>query len=206
MIFYYSKSAGTIADIALVANVILLLGVTTSIGAVLTLPGIAGIILTMGMSVDANVLIYERIREELRNGKGIKLAVADGYKGAMSAILDSNITTLLTGIVLVLVGTGPIKGFATTLVIGIFTSLFSAIFITRLIYESLLKRNANLTFSIKMTANILRDTHVDFIGKEEDLLCYIRSDNLSWNSIVVHQRTESGYRFYRRPYICCQVR
>jgi len=165
MIFYYSKSAGTIADIALVANVILLMGVTTSIGAVLTLPGIAGIILTMGMSVDANVLIYERIREELRNGKGIKLAISDGYKGAMSAILDSNITTLLTGIVLVLVGTGPIKGFATTLVIGIFTSLFSAIFITRLIYESLLKRNANLTFSIKATANILRNTNVDFMGK-----------------------------------------
>ena len=167
MIFYYSKSAGTIADIALVANVILLIGVTTSIGAVLTLPGIAGIILTMGMSVDANVLIYERIREELRNGKGIKLAVSDGYKGAMSAILDSNITTLLTGIVLVLVGTGPIKGFATTLVIGIFTSLFSAIFITRLIYDSLLKRNANLTFSIKATANILRNTNVDFIGKRK---------------------------------------
>ncbi|MCU0461534.1 MAG: protein translocase subunit SecDF [Bacteroidales bacterium] len=167
MIFYYSKSAGSIADIALVANVILLMGVTTSIGAVLTLPGIAGIVLTMGMSVDANVLIYERIREELRGGKGIKLAVADGYKGAMSAILDSNITTLLTGIVLVVVGTGPIKGFATTLVIGIFTSLFAAIFITRLIYDSLLKRNANLTFSIKATANILRNTNVDFMGKRK---------------------------------------
>ncbi len=167
MIFYYSKSAGSIADVALVANIILLLGVTTSIGAVLTLPGIAGIILTMGMSVDANVLIYERIREELRNGKGIKLAVSDGYKGAMSAILDSNITTLLTGIVLVIVGTGPIKGFATTLVIGIFTSLFSAIFITRLIYESLLKKNVNLTFSIKATENILRNTHVDFMGKRK---------------------------------------
>lgn len=167
MIFYYSKSAGTIADIALVANIILLMGVTTSIGAVLTLPGIAGIVLTMGMSVDANVLIYERIREELRGGKGVKLAVADGYKGAMSAILDSNITTLLTGIVLVVVGTGPIKGFATTLVIGIFTSLFAAIFITRLIYDSLLKKNVNLTFSIKATENILRDTHVDFMGKRK---------------------------------------
>jgi SecD/SecF fusion protein len=167
MIFYYSKSAGTIADIALVANIILLFGVTTSIGAVLTLPGIAGIVLTMGMSVDANVLIYERIREELRGGKGIKLAIADGYKGSMSAILDSNITTLLTGIILMVVGTGPIKGFATTLVIGICTSLFAAIFLTRLIYEWLLKRNANLTFSIKMTANILRDTHIDFIGKRK---------------------------------------
>jgi SecD/SecF fusion protein len=165
MIFYYSKSAGTVADIAMLSNIILLFGVTTSLGAVLTLPGIAGIILTMGMSVDANVLIYERVREELRAGKGIKLAISDGYKGAMSAILDSNITTLLTGIVLYVFGTGPIKGFATTLVIGIFTSLFSAIFITRIIYEGLLKRNTNLSFSIKATANILRDVHIDFIGK-----------------------------------------
>ncbi len=206
MIFYYSKSAGTIADIALVANIILLMGVTTSIGAVLTLPGIAGIVLTMGMSVDANVLIYERIREELRNGKGIKLAISDGYKGAMSAILDSNITTLLTGIVLVIVGTGPIKGFATTLVIGIFTSLFSAIFITRLIYESLLKRNANLTFSIKATANILRNTNVDFIGKRK--IFYTISIALTVIGIAssVYPWTESGYRFYRWPYLRCQVR
>jgi len=167
MIFYYSRSAGTIADIALMANIFLLMGVSASLGAVLTLPGIAGIVLTMGMSVDANVLIYERIREELRSGKGIKLAVADGYKGSLSAIMDSNITTLLTGIVLYVFGTGPIKGFATTLVIGIFTSLFCAIFITRLLYEWLLKKNVNLTFSIKMTANILRGTHVDFIGKRK---------------------------------------
>ena len=167
MIFYYSKSAGTIADIALVANVFLIFGILASLGAVLTLPGIAGIVLTMGMSVDANVLIYERIREELRAGKGMKLAVADGYKGALSAILDSNITTLLTGIILYVFGTGPIKGFATTLVIGIFTSLFCAIYITRLIYEWQLKRNANLTFSIKMTANILKNTNIDFIGKRK---------------------------------------
>ena len=167
MIFYYSRSAGTIADIALVGNIFLIMGVSASLGAILTFPGIAGIVLTMGMSVDANVLIYERIREELRAGKGIKLAVADGYKGAMSAILDSNITTLLTGVVLYIFGTGPIKGFATTLVIGILTSLFCAIYITRLIYEWLLKRNAKLTFSIKMTANILKDTHVDFIGKRK---------------------------------------
>ncbi len=165
MLFYYSRSAGGIADIALFGNVFLLMGVSASLGAVLTLPGIAGIVLTMGMSVDANVLIYERIREELRNGKGVKLAVADGYKGALSAILDSNITTLLTGIILYIFGTGPIKGFATTLVIGIFTSLFCAIYVTRLIYEWKLKRNASLTFSIKMTANILKDTHIDFMGK-----------------------------------------
>ncbi|MDY0098598.1 MAG: protein translocase subunit SecDF [Bacteroidales bacterium] len=165
MIFYYSKSAGTIADIALVGNIFLIMGVSASLGAVLTLPGIAGIVLSMGMSVDANVLIYERIREELRGGKGIKLAIADGYKGALSAILDSNITTLLTGIILYIFGTGPIRGFATTLVIGIFTSLFCSIYITRLIYEWLLKRNADLTFSIKLTANILKDTKIDFIGK-----------------------------------------
>ena len=164
MVFYYSKVAGTISDIALFANVFLLFGVLASLNAVLTLPGIAGIVLTMGMAVDANVLIYERIREELRAGKGIKLAIADGYKRAYSAIIDSNLTTLLTGIVLYVFGTGPIKGFATTLVIGILTSLFTAIFVTRLIYEFLLKRNANLTFSIKLTANILKNTKVDFIG------------------------------------------
>jgi SecD/SecF fusion protein len=164
MIFYYSKSAGTISDIALFSNVFLLFGVLASLSAVLTLPGIAGIVLTMGMAVDANVLIYERIREELRNGKGIKLAIADGYKMAYSAIIDSNVTTLLTGIVLYVFGTGPIKGFATTLVIGILTSLFTAIFVTRLIYEFLLKRNAKLTFDIKLTANILKHTHIDFIG------------------------------------------
>jgi len=167
MIFYYSRSAGSIADLALFANVFLIFGVSASLGAVLTLPGIAGIVLTMGMAVDANVLIYERIREELRAGKGIKLAIADGYKGALSAILDSNITTLLTGIVLYVFGTGPIKGFATTLVIGIFTSLFSSIFITRLIYEWRLKRNAKLTFSIKITENFLKNIHVDFLGKRK---------------------------------------
>ncbi len=173
MLFYYSRSAGGIADIALFGNVFLLMGVSASLGAVLTLPGIAGIVLTMGMSVDANVLIYERIREELRGGKGVKLAIADGYKGALSAILDSNITTLLTGIVLYIFGTGPIKGFATTLVIGIFTSLFCAIYVTRLIYEWQLKRNAKLSFSIDITANILKGTNVDFMGKRR--LFYIIS-------------------------------
>lgn len=167
MIFYYSRSAGTIADVALFTNVFLIFGVLASLGTVLTLPGIAGIVLTMGMSVDANVLIYERIREELRAGKGIKLAIADGYKGALSAILDSNITTLLTGIVLYIFGTGPIKGFATTLVIGIFTSLLSSIWVTRLIYEYLLKRNTQLSFSIKITANILKDTKINFMGRRK---------------------------------------
>jgi SecD/SecF fusion protein len=164
MVFYYSKSAGSIANIALLTNVFLLFGVLASLNAVLTLPGIAGIVLTMGMAVDANVLIYERIREELRAGKGIKLAIADGYRHAYSAIIDSNVTTILTGIVLYVFGTGPIKGFATTLVIGILTSLFTAIFVTRIIYESLLKRNANLTFSIKITAEVFKHTKIDFIG------------------------------------------
>ncbi len=164
MIFYYSRSAGLIANIALVANVFLLFGVLASLNAVLTLPGIAGIVLTMGMAVDANVLIFERIREELRAGKGVKLAVADGYKHAYSAIIDSNVTTLLTGVVLYLFGQGPIKGFATTLVIGILTSLFTAIFITRLIYDSLLKKNKEVHFSIKLTANLFKHTKIDFIG------------------------------------------
>ncbi len=164
MVFYYSKSAGTIANIALIANVFLLFGVLASLNAVLTLPGIAGMVLTMGMAVDANVLIYERIREELRAGKGLKLAIHDGYKHAYSAIIDSNVTTLLTGIVLYVFGTGPIKGFATTLVIGILTSLFTAIFITRIIYDTLLKKDKKLTFSIKITADVFKHTKIDFIG------------------------------------------
>lgn len=164
MIFYYSRSAGTVADIGLVSTVFLIIGVSASLGAIITFPGIAGMILSMAMSVDANVLIFERVREELRSGKGVKLAIADGYKGSMSAILDSNITTLLTGVILYVFGTGPIKGFATTLVIGILASLFCSIYVTRLIYEWLLKRNVKLSFSIKITANILKNTHVDFMG------------------------------------------
>ena len=118
MIFYYNF-AGIVSNIALLTNLFFVFGVLSSIGAVLTLPGIAGIVLTIGMSVDANVLIYERVREELLNGKGLRLAVADGYKAAYSSIIDANVTTLLTGIILYVFGTGPIKGFATTLVIGI---------------------------------------------------------------------------------------
>lgn len=164
MLFYYSRRAGFVADFALVANMFFLIGVLASLQAVLTLPGIAGIVLTIGMSVDANVLIYERIREELAAGKGVKLAVSDGYKNAYSAIIDANITTLLTGVILYLFGTGPIKGFATTLVIGILTSLFSAIFITRLIYERMLSRNVKLTFDTKLTRNAFKNLNIDFIG------------------------------------------
>ncbi|MCC6769049.1 MAG: protein translocase subunit SecD, partial [Bacteroidia bacterium] len=166
MAFYYS-SAGLVADIALMANVFFLIGVMASLQAVLTLPGIAGIVLTIGMSVDANVLIYERIREELAAGKGYKLAIADGFKNAYSAIIDSNVTTLLTGIILLVFGSGPIKGFATTLVIGILTSLFSAIFITRIVFEMFSKRNKQLKFSIPLTANVFKGSNFDFIAQRK---------------------------------------
>lgn len=167
MILWYSRRAGLVADIALIINMFFIMGVLASLGAVLTLPGIAGIVLTIGMSVDANVLIYERIKEELKMGKGVKLAVADGYKNAYSAIIDANVTTLLTGVVLYVFGTGPIKGFATTLIIGILTSLFSAIFITRLIYDAFLKKNMKLTFSTRATENALKNLGINFIGKRK---------------------------------------
>ncbi len=167
MIIYYSRKAGLVADIALIVNMFFILGVLASLGATLTLPGIAGIVLTIGMSVDANVLIFERIREEIRAGKGLRLAVSDGYKNAYSAIIDANVTTLLTGIILYIFGTGPIQGFATTLVIGICTSLFSAIFITRLIFLWFLDRNKTLSFATKLTENAFRNVHVKFIEKRK---------------------------------------
>jgi len=163
MIFYYSRSAGLIANIGLASNIFFLLGVMASLGSVLTLPGIAGIILTIGMSVDANVLIYERIREELAAGKGIKLAIADGYKNALSAIIDSNLTTMIIGVILLLTGSGPVKGFATTLVIGIITSLFSAILITRLVYERMLTRNRVLTFATRVTQGAFKNVNFKFM-------------------------------------------
>ena len=163
MIFYYNR-AGIVSNVALLANIFFIFGVLSSLGAVLTLPGIAGIILTIGMSVDANVLIYERIREELTNGKGIRLAISDGYNSAYSSIIDANVTTLLTGIILYTFGTGPIKGFATTLVIGIITSLFAAIFITRLVISARLKKGKDMSFSNKLTKGAFKNTNVDFIG------------------------------------------
>lgn len=162
MAFYYS-SAGIVADLALLANLFFVVGVLASIGATLTLPGIAGIVLTIGMSVDANVLIYERIREELRAGKGVRLAIVDGYKNAYSSIIDANITTLLTGIILYIFGSGPIKGFATTLIIGIATSLFAAIFITRLLFEWRLDNNSKPSFATKMTENVLTKVAIPFV-------------------------------------------
>lgn len=163
MIVYYNKS-GLIASLALVVNVFFLFGILASLGAVLTLPGIAGIVLTLGMAVDANVIIYERIKEETRAGKGLQLALKDGYQNAYSAIIDGNVTTLLTGVVLYVFGTGPIQGFATTLIIGLLSSLFTSIFISRLIFENLIKRNRKITFSFKWSANVLSKTTFDFIG------------------------------------------
>lgn len=181
MIFYYNK-AGLVADIALVCNLFLIFGVMASMGAVLTLPGIAGMVLTIGMSVDANVLIYERIREEIRAGKMIKSAVADGYKNAYSAILDSNITTILIGIVLAYFGVGPVRGFATTLIIGILTSLFTAIFITRLVFTGMLNKDRKITVGNKLTMNAFTNLHIDFIKAKK--IAFIISGTLIVVSIV----------------------
>lgn len=160
-LFY--KTAGWMSDIALLTNVFLLMGVLVSFGAVLTLPGIAGIVLTMGMAVDANVIIYERIKEELRGGKGLSLAIKDGFSKAYSAIIDGNLTTIITGIVLFIFGNGPVQGFATTLIIGIITSFFSAVFITRLLIEWIVAKWGNISFSRKWSENFLTNTHFDFI-------------------------------------------
>jgi SecD/SecF fusion protein len=168
MVGYYNR-AGWIADLALVTNVFFIFGVLTSLGAVLTLPGIAGIVLTLGMAVDANVIIYERIKEELRAGKGMRLAITDGYQNAYSAIIDGNVTTLLTGIVLYIFGSGPIQGFATTLIIGIITSLFTAIFISRIIFENLLKNNKDDHFDNSYTRYAFTDIHIDFIAIRKKL-------------------------------------
>ena len=162
MLFFYN-TAGFVANIALVANLFFLFGVLVSFGAVLTLPGIAGIVLTMGMAVDANVIIYERVKEELHAGKGIGLSIADGFKNAYSAIVDGNVTTLITGIVLFIFGTGPVQGFATTLIIGILTSLFCAIFITRLIFVAMLDRGRNIRFWNRWTEYFMANTHINFL-------------------------------------------
>lgn len=163
MLFFYN-TAGFVANIALLANLFFLFGVLVSFGAVLTLPGIAGIVLTMGMAVDANVIIYERVKEEIKAGKGINLSISDGFKNAYSAIIDGNATTLITGIVLFIFGSGPVQGFATTLIIGIITSLFCSIFITRLIFVWMLEKNRKIRFWNRFTENFLANTKIDFIG------------------------------------------
>lgn len=172
MIFYYGK-AGVFADIALAVNILFIFGILAGLGAVLTLPGIAGIVLTIGISVDANVLIFERIKEELAKGKIQRDAIKDGFNNALSSILDANITTGLTGFILLILGTGPIKGFATTLLIGIATSLFTAIFITRLFIDGYGIKGKFLAFSTSVTKNLFTNMNTDFLGKRK--IAYIVS-------------------------------
>ncbi|TLU98017.1 protein translocase subunit SecDF [Dyadobacter luticola] len=164
MVAYYNK-AGWIADIALLINLFFLLGVMASLGAVLTLSGIAGIVLSIGMAVDANVLIYESIKVEIESGKPFAQAIRDGFKNSLSAIIDSNVTTLLTGIILYTFGTGLVLGFATTLVLGLLTSLFSAIFITRLLLENQIKNGKVFNFYTGLTKNWFKDNHFDFVSQ-----------------------------------------
>ena len=181
MVLFY-KGAGLAADVALLTNVVLLFGILAAFGAVLTLPGIAGLVLTLGMAVDANVIIYERIKEELKAGKGLGKAVHDGYSNAYSAIIDGQVTTLLTGIVLFVFGTGPIQGFATTLIIGIITSILTSIFITRLIFDDRIQRGKNITFENSISRNFLKNTHIDFISARK--WSYIVSGALILISLV----------------------
>ena len=150
-----------------ILNILLIFGILSGLGAVLTLPGIAGIVLTIGIAVDANVLIYERVREELYKGKKEKIAIIDGYQNALSSILDANITTGLTALILYTFGTGPIKGFATTLLIGIITSLFTAIFITRLLVNWDLNRGSRLSFSTPVTKGLFRNLKFDFLKQRK---------------------------------------
>jgi SecD/SecF fusion protein len=181
MIFYYGK-AGIFTDIALIINMLFIFGVLTAFGAVLTLPGIAGIVLTIGMSVDANVLIYERIKEELAGGKALKEAVADGYKHSLPSILDANITTFLTGLILFSFGSGPIKGFAYTLMVGIATSLFSAIYVSRLFVDWYISKGKELTFNTNITKNWFQNINIDFLRKRK--LTYVISGALVLAGLV----------------------
>ncbi|BCY28730.1 protein translocase subunit SecDF [Flavobacterium okayamense] len=183
MVVYYGK-AGFYANLALLVNILFIFGILASFGAVLTLPGIAGIVLTIGMAVDANVIIYERAKEELDSGKTVEEAVGYAYtwKGAMSSIVDANVTTLITAIILFVFGTGPIKGFATTLIIGVVTSVFTAVFITRLMLEWSLSRNENISFSTSITKNWFKNLNFDFLGKRK--IAYVISAILIVLSIV----------------------
>ncbi len=181
MIFYYGRS-GLYADVALSLNILLIFGILAGLGAVLTLPGIAGIVLTIGISVDANVLIFERVREELRKGKGDKKSVDDGFSNALSSILDANITTGLTAMILFIFGTGPIKGFATTLLIGIATSLFTAIFVTRLFIDNRISQKKRINVSTKLTKNLLTSLSFQFLKGRK--LAYMISTMLIIISLI----------------------
>ncbi len=166
MCAFYGVIPGLIADGALVLNIFFTMGILASFQAVLTLPGIAGMVLTLGMAVDANVLIYERTKEELRAGKSLSKAIADGYSNAFSAIFDSNLTSIITGVVLFYFGTGPIRGFATTMIIGLFASFLTAVFLTRIVYEALLAKDKlkNVTFTTSITKDLLTNPKINFLG------------------------------------------
>ncbi|WP_419051596.1 protein translocase subunit SecDF [Parabacteroides goldsteinii] len=166
MCAFYGIIPGLIADGALVLNIFFTMGILASFQAVLTLPGIAGMVLTLGMAVDANVLIYERTKEELRAGKSLSKAIADGYSNAFSAIFDSNLTSIITGVVLFYFGTGPIRGFATTMIIGLFASFLTAVFLTRMVYEALLAKDKlkNVTFVTSITKDLLTNPKINFLG------------------------------------------
>lgn len=166
MLVYYG-GAGVIANIALVANLILIVGALASMGAALTLPGMAGIVLTIGMAVDANVIIFERIREELRKGKGLRLAIADGFSKSYTAIIDANVTTLIASIVLLWLGRGPVQGFAIVLIIGIIASLISAVLLSRLIFDGLTESGKKISVSLPWSANVLNNTSIDFLSKRK---------------------------------------
>ena len=168
----YGFIPGMVANGALVLNLFFTLGILSSFQAALTMSGIAGMVLALGMAVDANVLIYERTKEELRAGKGVKKALSDGYSNAFSAIFDSNLTSIITGIILFNFGTGPIRGFATTLIIGILISFFTAVFMTRLVYEYFMNKDKwlNLTFCSKISKNLMMNVHFDFMGKNKQWL------------------------------------
>lgn len=166
MVLYYG-GAGAIANLALVANLILIIGALASMGAALTLPGMAGIVLTIGMAVDANVIIFERIREELRKGKGLRLAISDGFSRSYSAIIDANVTTLIASMVLMWLGRGPVQGFAIVLIIGIIASLISAVLLSRLIFDSLSEKDKKISLSLPWSENVLTKTNFDFLGKRK---------------------------------------
>ena len=171
----YGFIPGMVANCALILNFFFTLGILSSFQAGLTMSGIAGMVLSLGMAVDANVLIYERTKEELRAGKGVKKALADGYSNAFSAIFDSNLTSIITGIILFNFGTGPIRGFATTLIIGILVSFFTAVFITRIVYEHFMNKDKwlNLTFTTKISKNLMTNTHFDFMGTNKKSLIIV---------------------------------
>lgn len=181
MFFYYGK-AGIVADIALFANILFIFGSLASFGAVLTLAGIAGIVLTIGMAVDANVIVFERIREEQASGKDLATSIKDGYSNSLSSIIDANVTTILTAIVLKVFGSGPIESFATTLIIGIFTSLFAALVISRLVIEYMIAKGKTIEFDTKMTKGAFKNMNINFVGKRK--MYYVISGILVVGSII----------------------